>query len=387
MNVNSSFTVEGETTVRGPAASRWLKKQLWFLIFVIAPTLFAAIYYGFIASDIYVSESRFVIKSADQKRSQMSTLANLVQTTGLSGGQEQANEILTYVRSRDALHALGKSVNVRSKFSSSQADILSRFPAPFSEDSFEGLYKYYGKMVDARLDSEAGTAMIKVEAFTPQDAYQINLRLLDLSEALVNRLNARAQAKAIAEAQKQVDLATERAKKARVDLSLYRNAQALIDPSKQAVGVLEISNSMTIQRAAIQAQLDQMRRMTPGNPTIPALQSRINAISAQIASQDSRVVGTGSGIASKIGGYESLLVEQEFATQSLNAANGALVQARAEAQRQQFYLERVVDPNLPDMALLPKRILSILVVAAISTCLYLIGWMLIIGIIEHAPDK
>ena len=350
------------------------------------PTMIAALYYGMMASDIYISETRFVIKSPDQKKSQMSTLANLVQTTGLSGGQEQTNEVLTYVRSRDALKALEKDPGIRTRFGSQRIDFLSRFPRPFSDSSFESLFKYYSDIVDARFDTEEGTAIIKVRAYSPQDAYAINRRLLDMSEGLVNRLNARAQAKGIAEAQKQVELATDRAKAARIALTRYRNTQAVIDPSKQAVGVLEISNSMTAQRAALQAQLDLMQRVTPSNPSIPALRNRINAVTVQINSQDSRVVGTSSGMASKMGAYENLLVEQEFATESMNVANSALVQARAEAQRQQFYLERVVDPNMPDRSLLPKRLLSVLVVFAAATCLYFIAWMFLVGVAEHDSE-
>jgi capsular polysaccharide transport system permease protein len=386
MNVNPSFPVEAEAPVQHSALTQWLRKRRWFLLMVALPTLLAALYYGLVASDVFVSESRFVIKSPDQKRSQMSTLANLMQTTGLSGGQEQTSEVLTYVRSRDALTALAKNIQIRDKFSTPQADFLSRFPLPFAESSFENLFKYYGKRVDARLDTETGTATIKVEAFTPQDAYVINRELLNLSEALVNRLNSRAQSKGIIEAQKQVELATQRAKNARIALAQYRNTQALIDPGKQAVGVLEIANNMIGERAALQAQLDLMQRLTPSNPSIPALRSRINAISVQIASQDSRVVGNDSGMASKLGGYESLLVEQEFSTDSLTAANASLVQARAESQRQQFYLERVVDPNIPDTPLLPQRFLNVLVVFAAATCLYFIAWMFMIGILEHAPE-
>lgn len=386
MNVNPSFPTEADTVESRFALSLWFRKRRWFLLAVMLPTMLATLYYGLIASDIYISESRFVIKSPDQKRGQTSTLANLVQTTGLSGGQEQTNEVLTYVRSRDALKALEKNAAIRDKFSTPDADFLSRFPQPFSDRSFESLFKYYGKRVDARLDSETSTAIIKVEAFSPQDAYAINRELLDLSEALVNRLNGRAQSKGIVEAQRQVDLATERARSARLALSQYRNAQALIDPTKQAGGVLEISNTLIAERAALQAQLDLMQREAPLNPSIPALRNRISAISVQIASQDSRVVGTNSGIASKLGGYENLLVEQEFATESLNAANAELVQARAEAQRQQFYLERVVDPNLPDVPLQPKRIFSILTVFAVFLALYFIAWMFIVGVIEHAPE-
>ncbi|MDX3901015.1 MAG: capsule biosynthesis protein [Sphingobium sp.] len=386
MNVNPSFPVDAEAPARHFALAHWVRKRRWFLVMVVLPTLLAALYYGLIASDIYISESRFVIKSPDQKRGQVSTLANLVQTTGLSGGQEQTNEVLTFVRSRDALRALEKNVAVRDRFAHPQADALSRFPLPFSGSSFESLFKYYGTMVEARMDSETSTAIIKVKGFTPQDAYRINRELLDLSEGLVNRLNGRAQSKGITEAQKQVELATQRARAARVALSQYRNSQALIDPTKQAGGVLEIANTLTAERAALQAQLDIMQRLTPRNPSIPALRNRIAAIGTQIASQDSRVVGSGSGIASKLGGYENLLVEQEFATQSLNAANAALVQARAEAQRQQFYLERVVDPNLPDEPLLPKRFINVLIVFASAACLYFIAWMFMIGVLEHAPE-
>lgn len=207
-----------------------------------------------------------------------------------------------------------------------------------------------------------------------------------MSETLVNRLNDRVQNKAILEAQKQVDLAAQRAKASRVALAQYRNASSLIDPEKQAGGVIEIANALITERAALQAQLQTMQRLTPDNPSIPALSNRISAISAQISSQNSQVVGSGSGIASKLGGYENLLVEQEFATQNLNVASAALVQARSDAQHQKFYLERVVDPDMPDKPLLPRRLISILTVAAAAICLYFIGWMLIVGILEHAPD-
>lgn len=387
MNVEQPFPFEAEVTAKRSPFANWLVKRRWFMLGVVVPTLIAVLYYGFIASDVYISESRFVIKSPDQKRSQTSTLANLIQTTGLSAGQEQTNEVLAYVRSRDALKSLEKDVGIREQFANSGADILSRFPGPLSQNTFEDLFRYYGNMVDARLDSDTGLAVIKVKAFNAQDAYTINAKLLNLSEELVNRLNSRAQTNGIAEAQKQVDLATIKAKETRIALAKYRNAQSLIDPERQAVGVLEISSGLVAQRAALQAQLEQMQRVTPGNPSLPALQNRIASISSQIALQDGRVVGSNSGIASKLGGYENLLVEQEFATQRLNAANTALARASAEAVSQQFYLERVVEPNVPDEPLLPKRFLDVLVIAACALCLYVIGWMFMVGILEHSTKE
>lgn len=386
MGLESLAPAEVEYSGSHSVTKGFISRNRWLIVFVILPTLIAAIYNGLYASDVYISESQFVIKSADQRRGQISTLASLIQTTGLSSGQEQANEVLAYVRSRDALRELEKSVRIRDKYALDSVDVLSRFPGIFGHNTFEELYKFYGSMIEVGQDGNTGTAIIRVKSFDPKDAYQINARLLQLSEAVVNRLNDRAQTRAIGEAQRQVDLATQRAKAARVMIAKYRNMKEVIDPVKQVGGVLDISNKLVAERAALKAQLDLIERMTPRNPAIPALRDRIAAVSAQIASQDSRLVGDDRGIASKIGDYENLLVEQEFATAALNAANAALVQARAEAQKQQFYLERVVEPNQPDAPLLPHRLLNTLIVAGAAICLYFIAWMFIVGILEHAPE-
>lgn len=364
----------------------WLRRRRWFVLFVILPTVLVALYYALFAADIYVSESRFVIKAPSQKQSQSSTLASLIQTTGLSSGQEQTNEILDYIRSRDALAELSKRTALRTRFMSPEADWLSRYPGPFAADRVENLYKYYRKMIDTQLDHDTGLAILRTKGFTPDDAYALNARLLDLSEALVNRLNSRAQDKGVAEAERRVEAAQARLRTARIALGQYRNDQALLDPAAQGTGVLDISNRLIAEQAAARAQLQAIERVTPRNPAIPALRGRIAAIGAQIAQQTGRAVGTSTGIASKLSGYENLSVEQEFATQMVTAANTSLEQARTEAQRQQFYLERVVEPHRPDLAALPKRFQNVLIVFGTCLCLYLIGWMLIVGILEHAPE-
>lgn len=316
----------------------------------------------------------------------MSAIANLFQSTGLTSGQEQVNEVIDYLGSRDALVALQKTVKVRDIYSSPQIDVLSRFPGMFKEPTFENFYKYFKKVSPVNVDGKTNVVVLEVHAFTPQDAQRINARLLDQSEALVNQLNARAQRKAIEENIRQVEVASRRLTDARIMLRRYRNASELLDPKAQAAGVLEVSTGLVAQQAALQAQLQQMQRAAPNNPSIPALRARLAAISVQIAEQTGKAVGTQAGIASKLTDYERLLAEQEFATQMLTAANTSLEQSRSEVQKQQFYLERVVNPNKPDMPMLPNRIRQILTIAAVSICLYLIGWMLVVGILEHAPE-
>jgi capsular polysaccharide transport system permease protein len=362
-------------------------KHRWFILLVAFPTLLAAFYYSFVASDIYVSESRFVIKSPGNRPAQLSTLANLLQTSGLSTGQEQANEILDYVRSRSAVKELQRISDIRKAYSAPKADVFSRYPKVWWPDNNEMFYKYYSEVVNARFDQETNSVVLTVKAFDSKNAQQINRDLLKLSEDLVNRLNDRAQNTGVAEAERRRAEAETRMLRANAALTRYRNAQEIIDPVKQAVGKIELANRLTAEQAGLSAQLEVIQRSAPANPTIPTLERRIAALGEQIGHLNRQVVGGRNGIASKLGEYENLLVEQEFATQMLTAAEAGLAQSRSEMQKQQFYLELIVEPNLPDMPLLPNRLRQILVVAAALACAYMIGWMLIVGVLEHAPEN
>lgn len=361
-----------------------LLKHRWFMALVVAPVLLVTVYYGLIAADRYETEARFVVKTAGAKPSSSTALANLLQSEGVSRGTEHTEEVIAFIDSRDALNGLGRAMDMRRVYGA--GDVFSRYPHPFGRERFEALYRFYSHMVSATVDADTGLAVLKVEAFTPEDALAINRNLLDQSEALVNQLNTRAQAQAIAEAQAQVDIAEERVARARAALAAYRNASDLLDPAVQGKDVITVSSQLVADRAALQAQLDLMRRVAPANPAIPAIQSRIGALTAQIAAQDSQATGSGAGISAKLSTYEKLDLEQTFAAQQLTTANANLTQAQADAAKQQFYLERVVEPVRPDLPALPHRLRIILIVAAVLGLVYFIGWMLIVGVAEHTAE-
>lgn len=364
----------------------WLHRRRWFVLVVIVPVLLTTIYYAFVASDIYVSESRFVIKAPNQRQGQVSTLASLIQTTGLSSGQEQGNEVVDYIRSRSALKDLRRQMNVQGAFNTNDIDLLARYPKPWQSESDDRLFRYYTKRVEAGADHDSGLIVLRTMAFVPADAQRLNQKLLGLSEHLVNELNARSRQKSIAESENRMREAAIRVAAARTALSRYRSSAGLLDPVKQATGVLEVSTGLTSERAALQAQLNVITRAAPANPSIPSLRSRLAAIDQEIARQNGRVVGSGSAIAAKLPGYENAVFGQEFAEQMMTAASASLEQARSESLKQQFYLERVVEPNLPDVADLPRGWRTILTVIGATICLYFIGWMFIVGILEHKPE-
>lgn len=358
----------------------------WFLAGVVLPVLLSAFYYFGFASNQYVSESRFVVKAPNQRNAQMSSFANLIQTTGLSAGQEQSNQVVDYIRSRAALEVLDRKLQIRKVYGHQAIDGFSRFPRAWESESFEDLFDFYRVKVDISRDVDSGLVVLRTIAFDPKEAAAINDELLRQSEKLINALNDNARSKAIQESTGRVVEAEQRVAAARQAVAVYRNAAAIIDPLREASGVSEITNGLIAQRAVVDTQLSTLRNTTPNHPAIPKLKEQIASLSSEIDRQTSRVVGGRDTISGKLPSYDALLLEQELSSQLLVLAQTTLEGARNDALKQQFYLERVVNPNVPDEPEYPKAWRIVITVLGFALCLYFIAWMFIVGILEHAPE-
>ncbi len=364
-----------------------IARNPWFLVGVILPVLFSTIYYFGIATNQYVSESRFVIKAPNQRSAQTTSFANLIQATGLSSGQEQSNEVIDFIRSRSALTVLQRELKIQQAYGADRADLISRFPRPWQRNAFEDLFKYYQDKIDVSRDHDTGLVVLRTVAFSPKDAADINGLLLRQSENLINQLNEVYRKKSISEAEGRVIEAEARVRAALKAVSDYRSKVKLVEPLKEATGVVEITNRLITQRAALEAQLSTVRQVTPDHPSIPALRQQIASLDREIANQSARLVGEGDNtISRKLPDYEALVTEQELATQLLVLSQTTLAQARTEALKQQFYLERVVEPNVPDLPEYPKPFRTVLTILGFALCIYFIIWMFVVGILEHAPE-
>jgi capsular polysaccharide transport system permease protein len=369
-------------TTESPPFWKQLRQRvpLAFVLVVVLPTLVAAIYFLLIASPRYVSEARFVVRQASKE--QPSSLGLALQGVGISTSQTDSFAVHEYIDSRDALRELMQSVPVREIYGPANVDTLSRVPGFGAGSSFEDLYKGLNRYVEVGYDSTTGISVLRVQAFNPRDAQRVSLALLAGGERLVNRLNVRAQSKAIEEAEYTVEEAQRRAAAARAELANFRNREGLIDPAQTAVASTELVGQLETTVAGLRAERSQIAAGAPSSPQLPAIDTRIAAYERQIEAEKARMTGGIGSLASKAGAYEQLTVEREFADRALMAANQSMVTARQESQRQQLYLERIVNPDLSDKPSEPRRWLAILTVLAISLTAYGTGWLIMAGVRE-----
>jgi len=360
-----------------------------FLFTVVLPTILAAVYYSLIASDRYVSESRFVVRSS-KGQTTSSLLGGLLQGAGsgsgfsFSGSQDDSYSVHDYILSRDALMELEKDLQLRKAFGQRGLDLFNHFPGlEWWDESFEALFRYYPNRVAVAFDSTSAVSVLKVNSFTAEDAHRINEALLQMSERLVNKLNDRARKDTIGYATKEVREAERRANDAAVALATFRTRRGVIDPERQSAlhlqGILRLQEELITSRA----QLAQLTTYTPSNPQIPSLRTRIDVLQKEIDAETARVTGGDGSLANKASEYERLALERAFADKQLAAAMAALEGARNEAQRQMLYLERVAQPNLPDVAIEPRRIRSILVVFVLGLISWGILSLLVASVLEH----
>jgi len=362
----------------------FLRRHWLFIVMVMVPTIASVMYYGLIASPTYVSESRFLVRSP-QHQTSSSFVGALLQTSGLSHAQDDTYSVHDYILSRDALKELQQKLDVRRMYSASDIDLLDRFPGlSFWSGSFESFFLYYQKHVSVDYDTSSSITKLTVHAFSAEDAYKINDLLVDISERLVNTLNDRSRRDLIGFAENEVKIASDKAKEASQALLNYRSTHEVFEPDRQAAIQLEGVAKIQQELVSTEAELAQLKKLSPDNPQVGALNSRISALRSAIVSEGSKVTSGNGSFSARAPDFERLALDVDFADKQLGASLAELESARAEAQQKQLYLERLVQPNLPDKAMEPKRVRSVFTTFIISIFGWAVVSILIASVREHA---
>ena len=354
-----------------------------FVICVLVPLLAAVIYYGFIASDVYVSESRYIVRT--QGKQAPSGLASLLvgtEAAGLTGNAAKA--VADYATSRDAMNALNQNGHLQQIYARPEIDIFDRLSPFGGAVTHEGLHAYFEDHVAISPDAQSSITTLVVKAYRPEDAHWINEKLLRLGESLINQLNQRSRNDLVRSAQREVEEAKASAQQAATALARYRDEHEIIDPEKQAGVSLQMVSKLQDELIQGRTQLVQMRSFTPQNPQIPVLEKRIESLDREIQDEMLKVTGGRGSLAAKSAEYTRLAIEVEFTEKLLASAMTSLQNANNDARRQQAYVERIVQPNMPDKATQPRRLRGILSVFALGLVAWGVLTMLLSAMREHS---
>ena len=360
---------------------RKVARLIPFLLVVIVPTAIAGTYLFAFAAEQFVSEAKFVVRGPATQSPGM--LSNLLQTAGVSRAQDDTYAVQDYIMSRDALGAMVKYQDIKEVFARPEADEISKFPTFWRGETFEHLYFHYQRHVDVALDTTTGVTTLSVQTYRPDDSRRIALALLAGAEGLVNKMNDRQRENAMRDARKEVAYAEDRLKEIAEQIASFRNREAVLDPNKQSVPMLQGINELQTMLSRVNLQISQLTVSSPKSPLIAEYQRRAAALKSQIDEAKAKVTGTDQSMVPKITAFDMLTLQRDLADRQLASATSSLEAARMQAERQQLYLDMIVQPNLADYAAYPRRFASLAIVFATALGVYLLGSLLVSSAREH----
>ncbi|MCQ4162918.1 capsule biosynthesis protein [Roseomonas sp. GC11] len=379
------------SAVAAPAAPRnavprrrgWLWRRRFYMLLVVLPTLLAALYLYGIAAGQYASEARFLVSGGTARASSSSGISELISSAGYTAIAQNVLAVRDYLQSPDALDALVENINLIDIYRRPEADL----PAMLwmADPPKELLLLYHNSMTTLTIDSTSGIITLRSRAFRADDARTLVEEQLRLAENFVNRLSDRAREEALRIARAELRIAEQRVRDSQTAVATWRQRERAVDPQSNAqIGMNSLSAleaQLTTARAELQEKLAFLRG---DNPQIQLLRNRIGSLEREIREHRQRLTLGADALPEQMATYERLLLERDFADKQLASATASLELARQDAQRQQLFVTRVVQPGIAELPLYPRAGLIVVSMFLLLSVLYGIGWMMMTGMREHA---
>lgn len=358
--------------------------KILFVAIVVIPTTLSIVYYGFWASDRYVSHSLMTVRSSE---SQIATaFGGLLGSLGANPGAIDGFVVQEYIQSREIVSKLQDELDLISIFSVPEADVWSRIS---KDASMDDLYDYYLNRIDVYFDSTANVVHFEMQAYLPDDARRIAQSVVRLSDEMVNRISQESRLDAVKFARDEVEIAENRLRDNRMTLYRFREQHGELDPVRSAEAIGGIVASLEVELSRYKTELASLRSyMREDSAQIAGVKARIAAIEQQMRAERRRLTSSDDSpettYSDLLAEYERLLIEEEFARSAYTSAVTALEVARADANRKQAYLVAFVEPSLPADPSKPDRLL--IIVSFLLGGLLAYGLLMLIGaaIREHA---
>ncbi|MGD0639116.1 MAG: capsule biosynthesis protein [Roseiarcus sp.] len=378
---------QGMAPVAAPGARPPVYLISFFLV-VVAPAFAAIVYLALLASDQFVAETRFAVRSAqtesldDKLKSALSSVTATMGTPAMSG--QDAYIVATYIRSRAVVDDLSKTLDLGAIFRRPEADFWARLK---DGASAEELLAYWQGMVSVYVDAPSGVLTVTVRAFRPDDALALSRAVIAASEALANSVSARARADAMTRAEGEVRRAEGKVVAALADLRAFRDKQGLIDPVASAASTGELLAGVLAERIKLQNNLFvATRAMSADAPTVQAMKTRLEGLDHQIDDLKAKLTSNAAGaatIAGVLSQYEQLEMQRVFAEKLYEMAQDSLERARQKAEAQAIYVSVFVPPALPQEAKFPQRLALSLLIPIGLTILWGIFALIAAAIDDH----
>lgn len=335
---------------------------------ILILAVLASAYWLIFASNRYVSEANVIIRKTDTVGAPSFDLGMLVSGVATV---DRANQLLLrdYLLSVDMLKKLDQSLDLRTHYSSSDHDLVSRMW--FQDASLEWFHRHYLRRVEVEFDDFSGVLRIKVQAYNPEMAQAITQQLVQEGERYMNVLGHEMAQVQVNFLVTQVDQAQDRFQKASQDLLNYQNKAGLLSPQATAESINAIVAALEGQRAQLQTQLASLpKTLDRDHPNILMLKQSLRAVDAQIKEEKLKLATPSGGTLNKyVEEFYRLEMNVQFTQEIYKSSLSALEKGRIDATRMLEKVSVLQSATLPEYPMEPRRLYNTLVTLLLALIL------------------
>ena len=336
------------------------------LILLLA--VLSSVYWLFLASDRYVSEANVIIRKTDSVGAPSFDLGMLV--SGVAHA-DRANQLLLrdYLLSVDMLKKLDRQLDLRTHFSDTSHDLMSRMW--FQDASMEWFYRHYLSRVQVEFDEFAGVLRIKVQAYDAQTSQAIAQALVLEGERYMNLLGHEMAQVQVDFLTTQVDQAQQRFQQASQALLNYQNKAGLLSPQATADSITAIVASLESQRAQLQTQLASLpKSLDRDHPNIVLIKQALSAVDTQIKQEKLKLATPSGGtLNSYVEEFHRFQMDVQFTQELYKSSLIALEKGRIDATRMLEKVSVLQTATLAEYPMEPRRIYNTIVTLLLALML------------------
>jgi capsular polysaccharide transport system permease protein len=368
----------------------WRMHGLSFALLVVVPILCTSIYYGLIAADKYGVEFRFGVRSASELVADEDNIARMIKA-GKPGKHEIGGlpyMAADYLRSRNVVRELDSDGWLRSIFSRGQADFLSRFDTRKNDD---GLWHYWRNMISVSVDRVSGLVLVRVLAFTPDDALALARAASDSTEKMIDSVATRERRDALFSAEQELESASLRYSAALTAMRDVRNQEGTVDPKQAIKNSAETLLGVMREKLSLERDRDSNRKvLSDDSPPQKVLSDQIRALDSEVTSLTGALTShrkNAKTAAQSIAQFEKQELETRFSKTLLGIAQATYERARQESERQHVYFVLFVAPKRPEIAEYPRRARAVAFASICAFSLWGVLMLAVAGIRDHKIER
>lgn len=353
----------------------WLKPPNLMLLLAWG---IAGAYWFSLASDRYVSESKFVIQRTGVEGGGTLNISSLLGGAGMAASND-ALMLKEYIGSTDLYEELDRRLGLRRHYSDPRRDIISRLPDNALKEEF---YRHIDKKITVSYDDVSAVLSVSAEAYEPEMAQLIVKEIVGLSEAFINSVGYRLAREQVEFASLQLAETRRELEKASEEMLAFQNRHGVLSPELSTKSVNAIISKMQSDLAAARAELTSLQSyLSDSAQEVIAARAKVRALERQIRKENQKLVGVDSEKSDKLNAltakFEKLKMEAKFRSDTYSSALNVFETARIEASHKLKHLVVIESPVLPEKARYPRRIYNMATFIVLSVMLF---WIIKLGV-------